>query len=209
MNGNWYPWSIGSTPADYVMAWHHVHDILANKGLDPTRLQWIWSVSNIDVGQYTVEEYWVGENYTDWFGIDGYNVGATQSWSSWQWQNEVFDTIIARLRKLSSTKPISLNEYGTSSVRTKNTTDLPSKTEWLNRFCDYIGNITDIKMASYFNIDYPGEDWAIFGGAHGDAVWNKFNVYTAYKNCLQSDQWIGPNITNPRLITDEQFAGLF
>jgi hypothetical protein len=61
-------------------------------------------------------------------------------------------------------------------------------------------------MASYFNIDYE-TDWAIFGGIRGDSVWNNFNAYSAYKNCLQSDEWIQANITNERIITDEQFAG--
>ena len=209
MNGNWYPWSLGSTPHDYVMAWHHVYDMLSQKDLDSTRLQWIWSVGCIDVGQYTAEEYWVGENYTDWLGIDGYNVGTTHTWSKWQWPNEVFDDMISRLRKLSATKPMSLNEYGTSSIRTSNTSDIPSKTEWLDRVCDYLSNSTDIKMASYFNIDEKDEDWAVFGGAHGDIIWNNFKGYSAYRNCLQSNEWIEPNITNPRLITDEQFAGRF
>ncbi len=61
-------------------------------------------------------------------------------------------------------------------------------------------------MASYFNKDKE-TDWAIFGGMYGDAIWNKFNVYTTYRNCLQSDEWIQSNKTNERIITDEQFAG--
>jgi hypothetical protein len=63
-------------------------------------------------------------------------------------------------------------------------------------------------MASYLNTDVE-TDWAIFGGMHGDVVWNNFTAYTAYKNCLQSNEWIQPNSTNERLITDDQFAGRF
>jgi hypothetical protein len=195
MNGNWFPWSRGSTPQDFVLAWRHIFDILSSNGLDPTRLQWVWSVSYQDVGTYTAEEYWVGENYTHWLGIDGYNYGFTQSWSKWIWPNEVFDNMLNRLRQLSSTKPMSFNEFGTTSISTANVSDVQAKTEWLNRCCDYINNNTDIKMASYFNDD--------------EGIWNNFKAYSAYKNCLQSDDWIGPNITNPRLITDEQFAGRF
>jgi beta-mannanase len=58
---------------------HSFYDILSNKCLDPTRLQWIWSISKVDVGQYTAEEYWVGENYVDWLEIDGYNPDASQT----------------------------------------------------------------------------------------------------------------------------------
>ncbi len=75
MNGNWYPWSLGSTPNEYILAWRHVYTIFSNKGLESTRLQWIWCVNNEDFGNYTAENYWVGDNYVDWIGIDGYNFG--------------------------------------------------------------------------------------------------------------------------------------
>jgi hypothetical protein len=207
MNGNWYPWSEGSTPSEYVLAWHHVHDIFSNKSLDATHIQWIWSVNYQDTGSYKAEEYWPGDNYVDWLGIDGYNWGASQSWSSWAWPNQVLDNMVTRLRQLSPTKPLSINEYGTTSIATKNVSNVGMKTEWLNQFCDYI-NAKQVKMPSPFNLDLE-TDWAVFGGKHGDAIWNNFNVYTAYKNCLQSDDWIEVNSTNPRLITDEQFAGRF
>jgi beta-mannanase len=99
MNGNWYPWSVGSTPDEYILAWRHVHDIFSNKSLDSTRPQWIWSVNYQDSGNYKAEEYWVGDNYVDWLGLDGYNWGASSTWSHWKWPNEVFDDMIGRLRK--------------------------------------------------------------------------------------------------------------
>ncbi|CAF3812253.1 unnamed protein product [Rotaria sp. Silwood1] len=205
MNGNWYSWSIGSTPNDYVLAWRHTYNILLNKGIDATRFQWVWSVNRKDYGQYTAEEYWVGENYTHWLGINGFNGGSSANWSKWEWPNEILDNMMGRLHKLSSTKPMSLNAYATVGVRTGNTTDVQSKNEWLRQMCDYINN-NNIKMASYNNVDGPNEDNMVFGGTHGDVIWNNFKAYSAYRNCLQSNDWIEPNITNPRLITDEQFA---
>ncbi|CAF1459411.1 unnamed protein product [Rotaria magnacalcarata] len=206
MNGNWYSWSIGSTPNDYVLAWRHTYNILLNTGIDSTRLQWVWSVNRNDYGQYTAEEYWVGENYTHWLGINGFNGGSSANWSKWEWPNEIFDNMMGRLHKLSSTKPISLNAYATVGVRTGNTTDVQSKNEWLRQMCDYV-NRNKIKMASYNNVDGPNQDNMVFGGTHGDVIWNNFKAYSAYRNCLQSNDWIEPNITNPRLITDEVFAG--
>lgn len=32
---------------------------------------------NYQDGSYKAEDYWVGDNYTDWLGIDGYNFGAS------------------------------------------------------------------------------------------------------------------------------------
>ena len=84
MNGNWYPWSIGSFPSEYVLAWRHTYNILLNKGIDATRLQWVWSVASQDYGQYTAEEYWVGENYIHWLGINVFNGGSSASGSKWE-----------------------------------------------------------------------------------------------------------------------------
>lgn len=209
MNGNWYPWSAAmgnSTPQDYISAWRHIHDIFSNKSLDSTRLQWVWCVNNADVGSYTAENYWVGDSYVDWIGVDGYNWGATQSWSVWSWPNQIFDNMIQRLRLLSPTKPLCLGEYATTSIRITNVSDVVSKNNWLNDFCTYI-NTTQIQMAIYFNIDKE-TDWAIFGSMNGNMMWNNFSTYTAYKNCLQSNDWVVPDLNNPRIITDEQFAGI-
>ncbi|CAF1114026.1 unnamed protein product [Rotaria sp. Silwood1] len=205
MNGNWYPWSMSSTPQDFIAAWHHIHDIFTNKSLDSTRLQWIWCVNNADVGSYTAENYWVGENYVDWMGIDGYNFGTSQSWSSWSNPTQVFDNMITRLQNLSSTKPICINEYASTSIRTGNISNITAKYDWLQQFCTYINN-KQIKIASYFNTDKE-TDWAIFGGIRGDSLWTNYSVYTAYRDCFQSNDWILVNSTNPRLISDEEFSG--
>lgn len=207
MNGHSYPWSLNSTPTDYVLGWRVIHDIISNKSLDSTRLQWVWCVDNADTGDYKAEDYWVGDTYTDWIGIDGYNFGKDKNWSTWTWPIHVYPHMIERLRSLSSTKPISINEYGTTSMSGHSTSDVQLKSEWLDRFCDYINNDT-IKMASYFNVN-KRTDWGIFGGIDGDTVWNNLHVYSAYRNCLQADTWIQPNLTNSRLITDDQFAGKF
>ncbi len=107
----------------------------------------------------------------------------SESWSKWQWSNEVFDNMIGRLRNLSTTKPMPFNEYGTVDVRIGNTTDVQSKNEWLCQVCDYI-DTKNVKMASYFNVDEPSQDIMIFGGTYGDVVWNNFNTYSAYRNGL-------------------------
>ncbi|CAF1100711.1 unnamed protein product [Adineta ricciae] len=207
MNGNWYSWSKGSVPNDYVLAWRHTYNIISNKGINTTRLQWVWSVGSEDYGEYTVEDYWVGENYTNWIGINVFNGGSSASWSKWRWPHEILDNMMARLNKLSSTKPISVNAYATVGVRTGNTTDVQAKNEWLRQMCDYINN-NNIKMASYYNVDQPNQDNMVFGGTHGDVIWNGCKGYSSYRNCLQSNDWIEPDVTNPRLVTDKQFAGI-
>jgi hypothetical protein len=53
MNGDWYPWgaAVGAnSPADYVTMWRHIHALFDAKGIEATRLQWVWSVNNEDAG---------------------------------------------------------------------------------------------------------------------------------------------------------------
>jgi mannan endo-1,4-beta-mannosidase len=45
-NGNWYPWgTTGTTAADFVAAWQHVHDLFAAAGA--TNVIWIWDPNDI------------------------------------------------------------------------------------------------------------------------------------------------------------------
>jgi hypothetical protein len=54
-----------------------------------------------------------------------------------------------------------------------------------------MSNNSDIKMATYFNVDESNHDIMILVSTHDDGVWNNLNVYSAYRNCLQSDEWRG------------------
>lgn len=205
MNGNWYPWSSGSTPQQFVAAWIHVHGIFSSKGLNSTSVQWIWCVNNVDVGSHRAEDYWVGENYADWLGIDGYNFGTSQSWGSWLSPSQVFDNMIQRLKTISSSKPICINEYASTSAFVNNISNIATKNNWLTDFCIYM-DTQSIKMASYFNTDKE-TDWAIFRGSFGNSVWNNLTAYTAYKDCFNTSFWIVSNSTNTRILTNEQFSG--
>jgi beta-mannanase len=80
MKGDWYSWALNSNPNDNILSWHHIYDKISNKSLDSTRLQWVWYVNNADVSNYTAENYWVGDNYVDWLGIDGYNFSQSENW---------------------------------------------------------------------------------------------------------------------------------
>ncbi|HSW80135.1 MAG TPA: glycosyl hydrolase [Candidatus Saccharimonadales bacterium] len=88
MNGNWYPWSANNNnndPSQYVAAWRHVHDIFVQQGA--TNAVWVWC-PNIEDAPNQAWNHWTnyypGDSYVDWVGIDGYNWGDTQSFSSWK-----------------------------------------------------------------------------------------------------------------------------
>ena len=91
MNGNWNTWSPsvnGNKDGEYPAAWRRVHDIFRKEGV--TNVRWVWSpnVENNDSTPFA--KVYPGGAYVDWVGIDGYNWGTSQSWSSWQTIGEVF-----------------------------------------------------------------------------------------------------------------------
>jgi hypothetical protein len=71
-NGNWYPWgTTGTTPADFVAAWKHVHDLFAAAGA--TNVIWIWDPNDIfPVQSVSLKQYYPGDDYVDWVGVTGY-----------------------------------------------------------------------------------------------------------------------------------------
>jgi glycosyl hydrolase family 26 len=92
MNGNWssddgsHNNISGQTngPQLYVDAWRHIHDIFTAEGT--TNAVWVWSPNASDVpaaGWNHWTHYYPGDAYVDWVGIDGYNWGTSQPWSSW------------------------------------------------------------------------------------------------------------------------------
>jgi len=185
MNGDWYPWGAtmgNNSPNDYIRMWRHTKAIFDSKGLDSSRLQWVWSVNHRDIGRYKAEEFYPGDSYVDWVSIDGYNWGASQSWSSWQTPAEVFDNMINRLHKITD-KPIAITEVGTTSLVSPKQNDLARKSAWITDFRNYVVN-RDIKMVIWFNEDKE-TDWAVFGGIRGDGNFKRdrttYKAYSTYK----------------------------
>ncbi len=72
MNGNWYPWGTSqTTPAQFVAAWRHIHDLFARAGA--ANVIWVWNPNVINpVPQIQLKSYWPGRAYVSWVGLTGY-----------------------------------------------------------------------------------------------------------------------------------------
>ncbi len=72
MNGDWYPWgTTGTTAADFVAAWRHVHDLFAKAGA--TNVIWIWDPNDVyPVPNVALQPLYPGDKYVDWVGVTGY-----------------------------------------------------------------------------------------------------------------------------------------
>jgi beta-mannanase len=212
MNGDWYPWgaAVGAnSPAHYLLMWQRVRGIFWGKGLDARTVQWIWAVNHDDVGAFRAEDYYPGDAYVDWIGIDGYNWGTSQTWSSWRTPAEVFGAMAARLRGI-STRPLALTETASTSAAPGGPS-VAAKSQWITQFFAYVPTI-DARMVVWFNEDKE-TDWSVFGGAQGDETYRSgrtsYKAYGAYRSAVKSPALLPSVPADPRLLDETTFGGLW
>jgi hypothetical protein len=128
MNGNWYPWAAsvnGNTPAAYVAAWRHVHDLFSAAGA--SGVDWVWAPNA--GGPTPVAQVWPGAAYVDVVGMDGYNWGTGTS--GYQSPPSVFSSLLATVHTVAPGKPVLINETGTSEKA-------GNKPAWLEQLFSYV-----------------------------------------------------------------------
>ncbi|WP_157991625.1 glycoside hydrolase family 26 protein [Caldimonas tepidiphila] len=214
MNGNWYPWSAESAAdtESYKEMWKYVHGTFRQQGIPSTQLQWVWCANHQDFGGFPAEDFYPGDGYVDWLAVDGYNWGSSETWSHWATPNEVFGDMVARVRRLASTKPLAITEVGSTSAHETSSANIVAKSGWLNQFFDYVA-ANDVRMILWFNEDKE-TDWAVFGGVNGDGIHKAgrttYKTYSAYKDRLIKGKFVsaGTAASNPGLLTDDQFHGV-
>jgi mannan endo-1,4-beta-mannosidase len=106
MNGPWWPWGKGhESPASFIAAWRHVHDVFAQAGA--TNVTWLWN-PNVVSGPSVANPaaWWPGGAYVDWIGLDGYYWHPADTFAS------VFSGALAQMRALSPGKPVIIAETG-------------------------------------------------------------------------------------------------
>ncbi|WP_199421555.1 glycosyl hydrolase [Actinotalea solisilvae] len=108
MNGGWYPWGAGvngNTPADYVDAYRHVHDLFAAQGVD--NVLWVWSPASLDTATAPdLAPFYPGDAYVDWAGLSVYLDATTDTWT-----NTVAPTV-RQLDRVAPSTPIYFAETG-------------------------------------------------------------------------------------------------
>lgn len=151
MNGNWYPWGgtvNGNSPQMYINAWKHIHEIFASEGV--TNVTWVWSP---DAKSYplingnTLIDYYPGDTYVDWIGLDGYNWGPQIPGKQWETFSEVFSNAYNQVVNLSQ-KPIMISEFGSTESG-------GNKASWIQDALDLQipYNFTRIQSIIWFDIN--------------------------------------------------------
>jgi hypothetical protein len=127
MNGSWFPWGAGvndNQPGEFVLAWRHVHRIFEEAGA--TNVSWVWCPF-VGTG---LRQFYPGDRYVDWTGLDGYNWGPESPLAlPWQTFNQLFADSYRSVARIAPEKPMMVAEVASTG------TD-EAKTGWIREMFD-------------------------------------------------------------------------
>lgn len=156
MNGD-EAWS-GNNASLYVLAYRHIHDLFVAAGA--TNVVWAWcpNVTDTAGGNRTTMDYYPGDTYVDWTGVDGYNWGTKNG--GWQTFQEVFRNIYPLLA--AKKKPILIGEM--SSAQSGG-----DKARWIDGIIPTLrASFPLIKGLVWFDINKEA-DWRISSSPESEA----------------------------------------
>jgi hypothetical protein len=156
MNGPWSAWGYGvngNTAAQHVAAWRHIVDIANAEGA--TNIRWVWS-PNVDDGDPRLVPYaniYPGDAYVDWVGLDGYNWGTSQSWSTWQSLHALYSDSVDKIRALTG-RPLMIGEIASTELG-------GDKAEWItNGFASLLTDLPQVRAVTWFDGNKE-TDWRV------------------------------------------------
>jgi len=189
MNGGWYPWGTapgnpnGNTPAEYVAAWHHVHEIFVAQGA--ANVRWVWSPNYLGTGT-TQDRYasnYPGDGYVDWVGIDVYNFGSGSP-SGWMSFQSAFDSSYRALTALTQ-KPMMIAEIGAAQNARDDATAGHDKATWIRETFKAIpARYPLVRAVIWFNVDrsQSGDyDYRVESSPASLAMFNSFARSSLYR----------------------------
>lgn len=157
MNGD-EAWSGNNAPL-YVAAYRHIHDIFVAAGA--TNVVWAWcpNVTDINGGNKNTMDYYPGDTYVDWTGVDGYNWGTTNG--GWQTFQQVFNDIYPLLA--ARKKPIMIGEMSSAQAG-------GDKAKWIDEIIPTLrAHFPLIKCVVWFDINKEC-DWRISSSPESEAA---------------------------------------
>jgi len=114
MNGDWFPWSItknGNSPQKHIDAWRRIHGFFK----DVPNVKFGWAPNHLSVPDTTVnqfENFYPGDSYVDYVGLDGFNFG-----SPWMTFDQVFGKSLTKMKVYN--KPIYIFSFASASGTNK------------------------------------------------------------------------------------------
>ena len=164
MNGDWYPWAEGvngNGSGDHAAAWRHVVDVF--RRAKATNVTWSWSANVPYPGSTPLAALYPGDAYVGRVGLDGYNWGTTQSWSTWQSFADVFAPGVAELQAI-STRPIHVTETAAPEGAGGD------KAAWIAAMWAWLDAHPEVRGITWFSL-LKEADWRIDSSEASLAAW--------------------------------------
>ena len=107
-NGLWYSWA--GNRSNYISAWRHIWEIFEKVGANQYAT-WVWE-AYCPEGTFRAndpEDFYPGDKYVDWIGINAYSVAGYRSTN--KSLNALMNTTYRKMQKNHPQKPIMLSEF--------------------------------------------------------------------------------------------------
>ncbi|HEY6275759.1 MAG TPA: glycosyl hydrolase [Streptosporangiaceae bacterium] len=138
------------TPAEFVAAWRHIHDVFTQVGAG--NVVWVWTTEGYLRHASTIAALYPGNSYVDWIGYDPYNFYTCHGahWETFaQTVQPFYHWLIAH--QLGG-KPVMLSEFGSSSDPQQ-----PGReTAWYQGIGAVVRALPHIKALVQWNSTVPG-----------------------------------------------------
>jgi hypothetical protein len=151
------------TPAEFVAAWRHVHDLFAEQGA--SNAVWVWVVMALPQTYAATPAFWPGDAYVDWLSWDSYDEAACRDGGPDPARVQSFATAtlgyLTWLRAHDDTtgidldKPMMISETGTVVLPGSHGTDSPTAT-WYDSVPAVLRREPGIKAVTLW--DHTGSD---------------------------------------------------
>jgi len=149
-------WLSHGTPAQYVAAWRHIHNVYVAAGA--TNVVWVWTVTGWK-GNWTKEDQlWPGSAYVDWISWDPYNLAGCQdgtiNFDQWISFAQSFKDSYAWFRKggsygeIDGTKPFMFSEFGTVTDYAQ----ISATSQWYAAVPSTLKSYPQVKAVTQFNV---------------------------------------------------------
>jgi hypothetical protein len=157
MNGD-EAWSDNNASL-YLSAYRHIHDLFVAAGANNVVWAWCPNVTDTQGGNRTTMDYYPGDAYVDWTGVDGYNWGTKNG--GWQTFQQVFQNIYPLLA--ARKKPILIGEMASAEAG-------GDKGKWIDDIVPTLRNSFPlIKAIVWFDINKEA-DWRISSSPASEAA---------------------------------------
>jgi hypothetical protein len=169
LSSDWGPNKAGNTGSAYADAWRHIVTVFREEGA--SNVKWVWA-PNVDYGGRPFNQFFPGDDYVDYVGLDGYNWG-TSGGESFAGFSKIFASSYATITALSS-KPLIVTETAASEVG-------GSKAAWIEEtFLETIpATMPRISAVIWFN-ENKERDWRVNSSQASLDAYRKVVASTLY-----------------------------